>query len=33
MTKKKKLKAERPNQNILHIQIRNQWLNWKQIKL
>ena len=27
MTKKKKLKAERPNQNILHIQIRNQWLN------
>jgi len=29
----KKIKVERPNRNILYIQIRNQWLNWKQIKL
>jgi hypothetical protein len=29
LKKKTKLKVEGPNQNILHIQIRNQGLNWK----
>ena len=29
----KKLKVEGPNQNILYIQIKNQKLNWKEIKL
>ena len=31
--KYKKFKVKGPNQNILYIQIRNQGLNWKQIKL
>ena len=31
--KYKKFKVKGPNQNILYIQIRNQVLNWKQIKL
>ena len=31
--KKNKLKEELPNWNILHIQIRNQGLNWKQKNL